>query len=301
MRTGRKVVAAALLIALSGFFFACLPDLLYAQQRGRARTGPEPWAGRYEPPERSQPLAFDNKPFNITLEQLPPFYAAYEPGLLYDKLKKEKRDDASPSYAIRFTSAERVYDAGARTLSIYCPLTHILDNGKTDEGLRGFTVKHQPLVDNRYTTTNASGEKVEIEEIKFREYVVAFPNFMEFVLEKPAPPDAKQAADKNSRKDNPAGGQDGGLPPDAIAGNVPLTPQEARQPGERVQVLVIFNPAPPYTTQGSVEERSTAGKLRDRFAQYYYIHGRLLEVWFYDFETGKILTKLRPGKALRLG
>jgi hypothetical protein len=301
MRTRRKMMAAVLLIALSGLFFACLPDLLCAQQRGRARTGPEPWAGRYEPPERSQPLVFDNKPFNIALEQLPPFYAAYEPGVLYDKLKKEKQDNAGPSYAIRFTSAERVYNAATRTLSVYCPLINVLDNGKTDGSLRGFAVKYQPLVDNTYTTTNASGEKVEIEEIKFREYVVAFPNFMEFPMEKPAPPDGKQAAEKNRMKDNPAGGQDGGLPPDAITGNVPLTPQEAKQTGERVQVLIIFNPALPYTTQESVEERSTAGRLRDRFAQYYYIHGRLLEVWFYDFETGKVLTKLRPGKALRLG
>jgi hypothetical protein len=298
MGIGMKMAATALSIALSGLF-VCSPDLLYAQRRG-ARTNPEPWAGRHGPPERSQPLAFDNRPFNTAQAQLPPFYAGYEPGLLYDKLKGEKQDNGGPSYAIRFTSAERVYDGGARTLSIYCPLTSVLDNGREDKALRGFIVKYQPLVDNRYTTINGSGEKVEIEEIKFREYVVAFPNFMEFPLEEPAPPGAKQAARKDYRKENPAGSRDEGSPQGAISGNIPLTPQEAKQPGERVQVLVIFSPAPPYTTYGSVEERSAPGRLRDRLAQYYYIHALLLEVWFYDFETGKVLTKLQPGKAVRL-
>ena len=296
-----KFSASLLLVILSILFFTSFPDPLYAQRRGGSRPAVEPWAGRVEMPERSLPLVFDNRPFDTALEKLPPFYAGHEPGLLYDRMKSGKQDAGTESYAFRFTSVERVYNAGTGILTMQCPLMNVFDKGRADDAFRGFPVKYQPLVDNRYTTSGASGEKVEIEEIKFREWVLAFSNFMEYSPEKSLPGDIGQASDKDKTAGGTADNIDEDRAREAITGSIPLAQKEAKTAVGRTQVLLVFSPVPPYTSYDSIEERSTSGKLRDRLARYFYIHARLTEIWFYDFETGKILAKLRPRKAIRLG
>jgi len=285
MGTGIRVAAAALAIVIVLLLF---PDGLGAQRRGRTKIDQAPWTGTPEPPQRSGPLAFDNKPFNIAAKQLPPFYAGHEPEALYEKIRKEE-DSRDLIYALRVIPAGRLYDPATRVLSLYCRVSRVFDRGKEDQALKGFSVKYQPLVDNTYTGTDASGAKVEIEEIKFREFVVAFPNFINFPMEKPV---RKQAG-----KDAEAGGQNEGW--DAIRGAIPLTPDEAKQAGDRVQALLVLGPTPPFVSTDSLEEHSTAVKFREYSARYYYIHSRILELWFYDFETGRVLMKLMPARDAR--
>jgi len=282
MGTGTKIVAAAIAIVL---VFLLFPDGLGAQRRGRTKIDQAPWTGPPQPPQRSGPLAFDNKPFNIAAKQLPPFYAGYEPEALYEKIRKEE-DSRDLIYALRVIPAGRLYDPAMRVMSVYCRLSPVFEKGKEDQALKGFSVKYQPLVDNTYTRTDASGAKIEIEEIKFREFVLAFPNFINFPVEKPP--------GKPAGKDAQADGQEEGW--DAIRGAIPLTPDEAKQVGDKVRTLLVLGPTPPFVSSDTLEEHSTAGKFREYSARYHYIHSRILELWFYDFETGRVLMKLKPAK-----
>ena len=282
MGTGIKITAAALTVVLVSLLF---PDGLCAQRRGRTMMDQAPWTGTPEPRQKTGPLAFDNKPFNIAAKQLPPFYAGYEPELLYEKVRKEE-DSRDLIYAIRIVPAERSYDNRTRTLTLYCGLTPVLDRGREDAALRGFPVKYQPLVDNTYTGTDAAGARVEIEEIKFREFVVAFPNFANFPVVK--------TVSRPSGKESPPGGPEEGR--DAVAGNIPLSPDEAKHVKDNVQVLLVLGPLPPFAGSDSLEEHVTGTKFREYSARYFYIHSRILELWFYDFETGRVLMKLQPAK-----
>ena len=328
MKIHTRIATVALSFAL---FIMFSSSSLYAQQRGgrrgsQPRTGTAGTAGAA--PRVTLPPEFDNRPFDITVEQLPPQYLGCDAELVYTRIRNGKENSKSgeleasekyrtsseqgpvlPSlptldlesiYAFRFNPEDRLYDTHDRILKVYCPFSTVLENGKEDETRRGLRVKYQPRVDNRHIGTNAYGAKVEFEELKFREYLVAFANFSEFPVERVALPSLKQTAEKDSKKGTSSGGLDESLKRETIAGNINATPADAQQLEERIAVLVVCKLVDPYITSDTVQQTPTPDKPRDYLAQYYYLDVRLLELWFYDFDTGKVLMKMKAGQASRL-
>ena len=274
------------------------------------------------------PPEFDNRPFDSTVQQLPPQYLGADAELVYTRIRNGKAAssrgglaapekyqksteqgpflpsaptlDLESTFSFRFNPEERLYDPREHILKVYCPFSEVLKNGKEDASRRGLSVKYQPRVDNRHIGTNVYGVKVEFEELKFREYLVAFANSGEFPVEKVVLPSEKQAAEKDSRKGTASGASDESLKRETITGNINVTPKDAPQLEERIAVLVVCKLVDPYITSDTVQQTLTPEKPRDYLAQYYYLDVRLLELWFYDFDTGKILLKIEPEKASRL-
>jgi hypothetical protein len=274
---------------------------LYAQQRG-GRRGGQPRSGAAGPPGAAPrtllPPEFDNRPFDITLQQLPPQYLGCDAELVYTRIKNGKESskrgdleavredqrmteqgpplpaartlDLQSTYAFRFNPEERLYNAQDKILQVYCPFSTVLENGKEDGTKRGLSVKYQPRVDNKLIVTNAQGAKVEFEELKFREYFVTFANFKEFPVEK------SQS--------------------ESIIGKIHVMPADAAQLKESIAVLLVCTLVDPYIASESVQQKPTPEKPRDYFAQYYYLDVHLLELWFYDFNTGKVLLKMKAGE-----
>jgi hypothetical protein len=73
---------------------------------------------------------------------------------------------------------------------------------------------------------------------------------------------------------------------------------EAKRIKDRVMVLAVCNLTDPYATSDTVSEKPTPEKMREYFAQYFYINANLLELWFFDLDTGNILMKIGPKGAL---
>ncbi len=264
------------------------------------------------------PPEFDNRPFDVTVVQLPPQYLGCDAELAYTRIRNAKENskggelqaieksatgqtsllplppalDLESTYAFRFNPEERLYDAHNRILKVYCPLSTVLEKGKEDESRRGLTVKYEPRVDNRHIGTNAYGARVEFEELKFREYLIAFANFGEFPVERVLLPGAKQTPEKGAEKGT-TGSSDESLKRETITGNINATPAEARQLEETIAVLLVCKLVDPYITSGTVQQKPTTDRPRDYLAEYYYLDVRLLELWFYDFDTGKILMKMK--------
>jgi hypothetical protein len=274
-------------------------DSLYGQQRMRGRGGqqrgpsPHTW-------EKGTPPAFDTKPFNIAAEHLPPLYVGHDIELLYGNIKKASPALTGPPdlpaiYAFQINPTEQSYDRGTQILHVYGELSRIWEEGKEDGTRRGFRIKYQPQMDTRYTGTDIRGNTIEIEEIKFREFTVAFANFREYPVERVMLPSVKQSLEKKLKKENRAPGPDEGFTTEVIVGNIKLSPAEAKQLEERIVLLVVCNLVDPYTTSVTVHEQPTPRKPREYLAQYSYLNSRLLELWFYDYQTGKVLMKLKAG------
>ncbi|HEY3275653.1 MAG TPA: hypothetical protein VGJ94_03460 [Syntrophorhabdaceae bacterium] len=289
----RTAIAAGSL----ALFLLVAGDFLYAQRRGGGGSMQQQGRGRTEYREPTLPLDFDDRPFEMDQARLPTFYVGYEPGRLYDRLKSRK-SDPTLVYAIRFNSADTRYDPSDELLHVRCRLSGVLASRKETDALKGLSVKYTPLIDNRYSGTDASGARVEMEEIKFQEYLLAFRNFNEYPVEKAGSSTAGRVL-PGRVAELPWSGADDRMPRDAISGTIRFTPKEAKQMADRVAVLLVFRPEAPYGGSESMEERPGRGTYRHLFAQYYYIYARLLEVWLYDFDTGKIFEKMKPRKSVR--
>ncbi|HUJ90376.1 MAG TPA: hypothetical protein VLX12_09285 [Syntrophorhabdales bacterium] len=328
MKTYTRMMTVALSLLLFVMFST---SSLHAQQRG-GRRGSQPRSGAAGPagqaPRMTLPPEFDNRPFDITVQQLPPQYLGCDAELVYTRIKNGKENskrgelqaietyqkgteqgpllpsaptlDLESTYAFRFNPEERLYNPHDGILKVYCPFSTVLENGKEDESRRGLRVKYQPRVDNRHIGTNAYGAKVEFEEFKFREYLVAFANFREFPVERVVLPDTKQTAEKESGKGTTSGSSDESLKRETITGNINATSADAQQLEERIAVLVVCKLVDPYITSDTVQQKPTPDKPRDYLAQYYYLDVRLLELWFYNFDTGKVLMKMKAEQASRL-
>ena len=98
-------------------------------------------------------------------------------------------------YAFQVKPAGISYHKREQMMRVTCQLWTVLAKGTADKTRSGFRVDYVPQVDNSYALTAADGKKIEIEEVKFLEYTVAFENLREFPVEK-GPPPARQAKEK---------------------------------------------------------------------------------------------------------
>jgi hypothetical protein len=292
MKTRMKISVIAVLFAL---LFLVSGDSLSAQMR-RTGSARSPATPRAQLRESTAPLEFDSRPFDISADQLPPLYMGVEPGLLYNRMRSGEKGGG---YAFRLDVVERSYDVEKQVLQVFCELSSVLEDGKADERRRGFRVKYQPQLDNRYTSNDGQGKKIEIEEIKFREYAVVFTNFAEFPVERLVLPNTRRALEKEQKKTVPAAKADESLKREVIVGKIQLAPKAARNVGEAIMVLAVCELVEPYATSDVVWQRPTPEKLREYMGQYFYLHARLVELWFYDFETGSVLERMKAGGASR--
>jgi hypothetical protein len=196
---------------------------------------------------------------------------------------------ADSIYAFQVKPADISYHKREQMMRVYCQLWTILAKGTADKTKNGFRVDYIPQVDNSYAYTAADGKKIEIEEVKFREYTVAFENLREFPIEKSSLP-AKQA------KEKPATSLDDALKGETIVADFPAAKAEAGELERNIRLLVLCNLAAPYVTSETVHKEGTPEKPGEYLAQHQYLHVRLLELWFYDASTGKVFMKIGPGQ-----
>ncbi len=313
MKTCGRRVALILLLACVVVF--CSTDPLRAQRRGGLRSlssgGPD------MDMEKIVPVEYDTRPFDITAEQLPHAYGGHNAQAIYNSVQSSitrgaRADEAQGQdtgmaglrpdlpltgtlkvgsiYAFQVKPADISYNKHDQTMRVYCRLWTILAKGTADKTKSGFRVQYIPQVDNRYAYTAADGTKIEIEEVKFREYTVAFENIGEFPVEKGSLP-AKQT------KDKPETGPDDALRGETIAADFPAAKAEAGQLRLSIRLLLICNLAEPYVTSDIIYKEGTQEKPGEYLAQHEYLHVRLLELWFYDASTGKVFMKIKPGRS----
>ena len=187
--------------------------------------------------------------------------------------------------------AETLYHSRERTLEAYCEISPVLADGKVDESRRGFRVVYAPQVDNRFTYTDAKGAKIEFEELKFREDTVAFQNFRDFPVETAVLPSMRRAG-----KGSAGHGRENGPAREMIIGSFKVEPKAAEQLLESTRLLILCKLTDPFATSETVQLQGTPEKPREYLALHEYLQVRLLELWFYDVVTGRILVKIRPGE-----
>lgn len=274
--------------------------------------GGVPGSGR----EKLLALDYDGAPFDITRERLPRAYGGHNARLIAGSIETimakqaggAEGDAPYPStglagdtpttgtltlgsvYAFMVKPDAYAYKKHEQVMQVSCDLWRILAKGTAGNSLAGFRVDYIPQVDNSYTTTDASGAKIVIEEVKFREYTIAFDNLGDFPAEVVALP-----AVAKGKGNHPVDPDDallkGGMR--AAVSTAKVKPDELER---NMRLLVVCRLAQPYVTSESIHEVGSPERPREYLAQHEYLHVRLLELWFYDAATGEVLTKIMPGQ-----
>jgi len=262
--------------------------------------------------EKFVPVEYDAMPLDTTRGQLPRAYGGHNIRVIYNSLQNsaasgtaEGQDPgmtglradlpvtgglkAGSVYAFQVKPVDISYRKGEQAMRVTCQLWTVLAKGTADKTKSGFRVDYIPQVDNSYAFTAADGKKIEIEEVKFQEYTVAFENLREFPVEK-GPPPAGRA------KEKPATSLDDALKSETIVAAFPAAKAEAGELERNIRLLVVCNLVAPYATSEIMHETGTPEKPREYLAQHYYLQVRLLELWFYDASTGKVFMKIGPGR-----
>jgi hypothetical protein len=298
--------------ALALFAVFCIifcSGALYAQQRGGSSGGqPDtPRPGFIN--EQFVSTEFDKSPFDMAARNLPPAYIGHDPRAVYDALNNIKEDALAgnyplvgslhprSTYAFQARPTETFYDSRERTLRVYVELKTILANKTENRTKRGFMVWYEPQMDSRYTYTDARGKKIEIEQVGFREYTIAFEYPAAFPVERVVLPGIAVSMEKKSGKSNMEANLYDTLKQEVIpAGFSNVPSSKVAQLKESTRLLVLCNLIPPYTASTTIRRKGTIEKLGEYRAEHAYLYVRLLELWFYDVVTGKVIMKMKPAK-----
>lgn len=319
MNSTVRVTVFALLSVLCVVF--CGNGFLCAQPSGGPGGGPCSHKERLPSPR------FDKAPFDITCKNLAPVYIGHDIRQIYDAIKREIRVETdeetilgqteekpsretilpliesinlSRTYAFQIRPAENFFDARENTLKVYCELSALLSKNAEDKTKRGFRVRYAPWVDNHLTYTNADGKEMEIKELKFRDYTVAFGNFRQFPIENSMLPSEEREIEKRRREGIHEPDPHKTVKREMIVTKLKIEPSEAYQLKESTMMLIVCNPADPYITSSIVQRKGTPEKPGEYLAIHEYLHVHLLELWFYDVVTGRVLMKIKPENIPRL-
>lgn len=257
---------------------------------------------------------FDGRPFNMAVDKLAPGYTGHNLQLLYNNIQMRKHMAAKDSreteeqyraridreislplmgamdfdsiYAFRISPEEVLYDRKDQAMRVRCPLSAAFEAGREDGMKRAFMVRYLPQLDNRYTITKSDGSRVNIEEIKFSEYAVVVVNTGALPIETTAK--ANAGDDRKPHSGNKGSGRE------AIAAVTKMTPEEAGRIEGGIMALLVGRLAAPYTSYEEISHRPAAENPGTYLGRYHYVYINLIEIWFYDARSGKVLKKMPP-------
>jgi hypothetical protein len=159
---------------------------------------------------------------------------------------------------------------------------------------KGIRIVYAPKIDNQLTVMNPNGSKVEFKELKFTDYVLALNNFDEFAGIKTVSSLSKMGVagkgDGMILGENPKAE----VTDRAVQGIFRVKEAEVEQFKESIRLLALCRLAAPYTTSRIVHRQGTSDNPEEYLADHRYLHVRLLELWFYDIITGRVLLKMQP-------
>jgi hypothetical protein len=297
-----------------GIFVAALCCSVSAQDRSGGRGGRPGMGGTRLGHGRLPSPEFDKATFDMTRQQLPPLYIGHDIRALYDALQsrnpgKDGAIDAAlrkePSlqvtsapamdqvYAFEVRPAVDSIKASKQIVSASAELSAVLA-GQTESPKKGIRIVYAPEIDNQYTITNPNGSKVVFKELKFTDYVLALTNFDEFAGIKTVSSLSRTAV---PGKDS---GQILGETPKAevtdraVQGAFRVRETEVEQFKESIRLLALCRLAAPYTTSRIVHRQGTSDNPEEYLADHRHLHVCLLELWFYDIITGRIVLKMQP-------
>jgi hypothetical protein len=300
VKTNRAKGIITLLLALA--FLLCAADPLRAQQRegGPRAGGPTPFL------EPIVPMEYDSGPFDLAAERLPRAYGGHNIQRVYqsvmDSMAKtareqgngrerrtdplERTQEANGVYAFPVRPAEVTYDKHGGKMEISCQLWSVLAGGAADQAKSGFRVAYIPRVDHTYTYAGPDGKNVEVEEVKFREYTIAFANLDAFPL------DLRPEKTKGAPIRDP----DESLRSGTIKAGTPAEKKEIGELERNLRLLVVCRLTGPYATSETQEVKGTPESPGEYLAEHKYLHVRILGLWLYDAYTGKIFEKIGPSR-----
>jgi len=300
VKTRRTKGIITLLLALA--FLLCATDLLRAQRREREPQGAGPGAS----PEPIVPMEYDSGPFDVTVERLPRAYGGHNIQRVYHSVKDgmpktarehgagqegrtdplERSQETNAVYAFQVRPMEITYDKHEGKMEISCQLWSVLAQGAANPAKRGFRIAYIPRVDHTYTYTGADGKNVEVEEVKFTEYTVAFANLDAFPL------DVRPEKTKGPPVRNP----DASVKSGTIVARAPAEKREVGELERNLRLLAVGRLTEPYATSETVEVKGTPESPGEYLARHEYLHVRLLGLWLYDAYTGKVFAKIEPSR-----
>jgi hypothetical protein len=78
-----------------------------------------------------------------------------------------------------------------------------------------------------------------------------------------------------------------------VGTRIRVSPDRAAALKETIRALIVCKLAAPYSSEGLSETKATIDNPTRMSIDRYYLHVQPLAVWFYDWQTGQIIAKVR--------
>lgn len=239
--------------------------------------------------EISQPAIAPNystAAFDRASDTLPTRYQGHDAEALYAAISQRKENTPAAvmgaltpqnglfAFAIDLESSAGNWVQGYNVKKRHLEIRYIMTGNQVTEGWNWgnnvdpkttdyYRYKYLPL--KNYTVEKQAGDVWKYE------YMVTFPNLYDFY--------PRTTAD------------DAGF-----VAQVPMAQSDAFKllGSENLRMLALCRLAPPWHTQSSTFWKATDSAPYDYMLKKRYLYADLLEVWFYDYLSGKVLAKIKP-------
>lgn len=267
---------------------------------------------------------YTTKPFDITADKLPPNYAGHDAKQLYQNIQQRKSREKKGEFETSEQFQKRVekestapilgslgtdnyfvfqpmkidsqYDADKKVLSV--PFDFALGLLDKDKTRKVIDIKSEVVKVGTYTATNAFGALINVEEMIYRKYLLAISNYSIFSIENYTDARLKDLFAKYSN-DTPSSpvtkypsitlsSQIG----EAIIARFIMSPEEALSAKKNMRVILICKIEAPFISADSSYSKPTFDKPTGWLSEEQYIYASLYEIWFYEYSTGKVFTKI---------
>jgi len=243
--------------------------------------------------------------FDLSAKQLPSQYLGHNLGVVYLKLSQlkattEKKDEFETTsdfkkriesefkkpilgpltltsiFAFKAKGTNTSYDADNQQLAVTCELSPVfvqnLSTEKIPEGLESVNWESEVIDRGSYEGTNAFGATVEVSREEFYRYELALSNYDDFPTKKSS---------------------DGGFERVSFTTHLNVLPEQARIMKTSIGTLFISKLTTPFSLTNANYSAATFTSPLSTTTITFYVFANLIEIWFYDIDTGRILSKIK--------
>lgn len=250
--------------------------------------------------------------FDLRLPVLPPTFQGHDLAKLYSVLEQRslsssKKDEfetteeyseriraeqtkviidslfANSVYAFKARDCKPQYDADKQTFFAQCKLSPFAQQPslRSDfpRNIKAVSWRFESKDLGSYTGTNAFGVSAEVSRSQLISYNIAIHNWDEFPLEEVIDKDDPLAPFLDKKK--------------AFLLQMELPPAKAKLLKPSISALFVCTLAPPFVSKFEDYSAATLDNPLSVIYTTYYVHARLVEVWFYNETTGEVLKKIK--------
>ena len=185
----------------------------------------------------------------------------------------------SSTLALRALNCQTSYDADKKQVRADCDISTVIDRRDITHPKKSLLLRVSHRFLDPYVGTNAFGASVEVERSEWYWLYVVLLNYHQFPI-----------ATRRVESEWPS--KDREVKSFSIVFSSER--EEARRLKSSLCALLVISLSSPFATKEESFERATLDNPQQMRTTRKYLHGKLIEIWFYDEDRGTVLYRMKP-------